>query len=521
MSRLVQGTGGTLAGLGLVAIGLALIPGHASATGFTDVGQDLELHDDWAVELDGYLRLRGEVLGNLDLDRGLSPSGQALFPVPIDDPGAQVLYEADMRLRTDLAFYAPGHSIAVKVRLDTFDNLTFGSTPDGAPSSTTTQRSLDAPFRLRRAYGEVLTPIGLLAAGRMGNHWGLGMLANGGDCSSCDSGDSADRVAFITPMAGHIWAFAFDIASSGPVVPRRSGFRAVDIAPSDDVRGVTLAFLRWHGDEARERRHRAGRATIEYGAYGSFRWQDSDVPAWYLPIADQVELNSAQVVPRGLSALAVDGWARFQTSEARIELEAAFLWAEIQQATLTPGVLFRDRVTSMQFGAALETDFGDLDGEFSAAGFGAFPAVGQPATQPGDIDGPQAAIPTDTTVDNFRFHPDYRIDRILFRELIGTVTDAFYFRPHVRWRILNFSGGTLTANLFAVASFAVQSSSTPGGESPLGIEIDPGLTYQTPDGFFASLEYAALFPLAGLDNPAMGLRAQPAQLLRLRLMYGF
>jgi hypothetical protein len=30
-----------------------------------------------------------------------------------------------------------------------------------------------------------------------------------------------------------------------------------------------------------------------------------------------------------------------------------------------------------------------------------------------------------------------------------------------------------------------------------------------------------LFPLAGLDNPALGLRAQPAQLIRLRLTYSF
>ena len=32
--------------------------------------------------------------------------------------------------------------------------------------------------------------IGYLAGGRMGHHWGLGMLGNGGDCPDCDSGDS-------------------------------------------------------------------------------------------------------------------------------------------------------------------------------------------------------------------------------------------------------------------------------------------------------------------------------------------
>ena len=42
--------------------------------------------------------------------------------------------------------------------------------------------------------------------------------------------------------------------------------------------------------------------------------------------------------------------------------------------------------------------------------------------KPGDLDGAKANPPFHTNVDNFRFHPDYRIDRILFREIIGTVT---------------------------------------------------------------------------------------------------
>ena len=58
---------------------------------------------DVAVKLDGYLRARAEDLYNLDLDRGLTPSGQPLFPVPLGNPSAQALTYADMRLRTDVA----------------------------------------------------------------------------------------------------------------------------------------------------------------------------------------------------------------------------------------------------------------------------------------------------------------------------------------------------------------------------------------------------------------------------------
>lgn len=529
-----DGRGGFVAALVVVTVAWCWTS-PALATGFTDIGHDIRLHDDdeFSLEIDGYLRLRGEILHNLDLDRGVSPSGEVLFPVPIDDPQAQTLYETDMRVRTDLALYAPGGSVAIKLRLDTLDNLAFGSTPDGAPSAATTQRALENAIHVRRAYGEVLTPFGVLAAGRMGNTWGLGMLANGGDCGDCDSGDAQDRIAFISPLVGHLFALSFDLTSSGPQIPRRSGFRPVDITPVDDVRTVTFAVMNWLGEEPRLRRHRAGRTTFEYGAYVSHRWQDGDIPATYVPTATPITLTPQQVMPRGFMATAVDVWVRLQGPEFRIELEAAYLHGSVDQPSLVPGALLRDGVSSNQFGAVLETDFLDPNGPFtfgldagiasgdSAPGFGAYPQVGQAYGQPGDVDAPQANIPYDNSIDNFRFHPDYRIDRILFREIIGTVTDAFYFRPHVRYRAFDEAFGRLELSLFAVTSFAMEVASTPGGDRPLGLELDPSLYYQSREGFAVAVDYAFLVPFSGLDNPAMGLRAQPAQLARLRLMYAF
>ena len=517
--------------LALVAVALLGTP-RASAQSFHAVGDDIRSHedpDDFSVELHGYLRARGEILSNLDLDRGLTPSGQPLFAVPLDDPGAQNLYQADMRLRSDVSIYAPGGAVAIHARLDILDNLTLGSTPDDIPSATVGQRALDNAIHLRRAWAEVLTPFGLLTVGRQSNSWGLGLLANSGDCPDCDGGDVADRIAFATPMAGHIWALAFDVSATGPLARRTAGFRAVDVTPTDDVRTVTFAFLQWLGDAARQRRHVAGRTTVEYGAYVSYRWQDGDTPASYLPTSQPVALSAAQVVPRGLNAVAADVWLRVENRDFRIELEAALLYSHIASTSLVPGVLLRDSVSGTQLGAALETDFLPRDGDFtlgfdfgiasgdSAPGFGAFPRTLQASPRPGDLDGPQATLPYDTTVDNFRFHPDYRIDRILFREIIGRVTDAFYFRPHARWRLFDAPFGALALTAYGVASFAMEPSSTPGGDRPLGIELDPALTYESREGFIAAVEYAVLFPLSGLANPGAGLSGTPAQLLRLRL----
>lgn len=522
----------------LAAVALATLASSARAEGFRDLGNDIEAARETSVVVHGALRTRFEALTNLDLDRGPQTNGEAIFPVPLSDFGAQTLTHADFRLRTDLALLVPKAGMAVKLRVDALDNLALGSQPDGVPSVAVSQRPVDQPFVVRRAYGEVLTPVGLLAVGRMGNHWGLGMLANGGDCSDCDSGDAADRIAFVTPLLGHVWAVAFDWTSIGPQTDRAAPNRVLGLDRADDVRTFTFALFDFRTDLARRRRAAAGRVSVEYGAYVSHRWQDRDVPADYLPTATPVPLTRAQSQHRDFRATAVDGWLKVTLPSARIELEAAYLMARIGQPSLLAGVELRDAYTSSQFGAALESDFGPrvgegrapwslgLDAGFAsgdpAPGFGALYGRNDRGTttaspRPGDLDGPQASAPFDTRVDNFRFHPDYRVDRILFRELLGAVTDALYVRPHGRVRLAELGPGRLEAQLAAIASFAVEPSSTLSGERGLGIEVDPTLVYATTQGFLASLEYAVLFPLAGFDNPTLGLSARPAQLFRARL----
>jgi len=523
---------GLAVGLG-IGLAASLGAGEARATGFTDIGDDLRSHVRSMFDLHGQFRMRGEMFYNLDLDRGPTPSGQLLFPVPLSDPKGQTLMGADMRLRTDLAVYAPGGSVAAKIRLDIPDNLALGAFPEGIPSASTSQRSPDFVARLKRAYAEILTPIGIFAAGRMGSHWGLGMVANGGDCIDCDSGDSADRIAFVTPVAGHVWALAFDISSSGPFTPRGAQGKIVDIDPADDVRSVTFALLNFKNDLARERRQKAGKTSFEYGAYVAYRWQDRDVPATYLPLDHTVQLSAAQSMKRGYNAAAVDGWARLTLPNGRIEAEVALLYAKIEQASLLPGALLRRPVESLQFGAAIESELGKATDDFSggldlgiasgdpAYGFGVHQDPLAPQPKQGDLDGPQANPPLDDHADNFRFHTDYRVDRILFREIIGTVTDAVYLRPHIRYTALDLGTSQVTLSLTGIASFALNATSAPGGEAPLGVELDPTIAYKHKDGFGVALEHAVLFPLAGLDNRELGLKATPAQLLRLRAAYVF
>ena len=500
----------------VVAVFLA-VTRSAHATGFTDIGQDFPRTEKLEFKLDGYMRARGEALYNLDLDRGLLPNGQPVFPVPLDDPKGQWLTHADMRLRTDLAAYAPGGGIAVKVRLDTLDNEALGSMPEGIPYASLSQRPQGSIFSLRRAYGEALLPIGLIAVGRMGNNWGLGMYANGGDCLDCDSGDSVDRVAFLTPLFGHVFAFAFDYSATLALDPRADN-RTIAVAPTSDVRSITFAALRFKSDLSRERRRVAGKTTIEYGLLGSYRWQDTDVPAAYLPTPGNgpVEITPAQVIYRGAKYYIVDGYAHLTHPQFAVAAEVAYAGGQVDQASLIPGVLLRQPVTSSQLGIAFESEIGSRTSPYGLGLDGGY-ASGDPGAILGNIPQP----PPNYQINSFRFDPDYHIDRILFREIIGTVTGAVYVRPHARARLFKNPAGELRAEVAGIASFASGPNWSPSGDAPLGIEVDPSLSYLSRDGFFAALEYAALFPLSGMDNVSAGLKAFPAQSFRVRLAFIF
>lgn len=516
-----------------------LLPATASATGLADHGEDLFVREKLEVSLNGYFRVRGELLNNLDLDRGTTPSGRPLFAVPLGNPNAQLLSSVDMRLRTDLALYAPFAAAAVKVQADLIDNLVLGSTPvlspgtGNAPTPATSPGQLpNTLIRIKRAYGEALTPIGFIAAGRMGHDWGLGILANGGDCLDCDRGDSADRIAFVTAIASHLWAVAYDFSAVGPLADRRDGARSLVFEPSADVRTFSFAVMNIRGDLARERRRRAEKVTIEYGLLASHRWQDFDVPAAYLATAQPVPLTPAQVVPRGFSGTAIDAWLRLTWPSVRVEAEGGVVLANIAQGSLIPGVLLRDSFSSLQWAAALEVELGAPSATFQgginagvasgdpAPGFGAFPQAGR-APAPGELDGVQVNPPRDTRADNFRFHPDYRVDRILFAEIIGTVTDAFYVRPWIQARMLALSSSSLKARVSGTYSRALYASSTPGNSADLGLELNASLRWESRDGFDILAEYAVLIPFAGLSNPAQNLSATPGQLARLRLAWSF
>jgi len=153
---------------------------------------------------------------------------------------------------------------------------------------------------------------------------------------------------------------------------------------------------------------------------------------------------------------------------------------------------------------SLGLELGFASGD-KAPGFGNFPGrTPNPAsgTSRGAIEGPQYACGAggcaDGAIRNFRFNRAYRVDLILWRELIGGITDAFYVKPGAKYSITE--GFDLYGNV--IYSQAFYAESTPSATNAgLGVEFDLGARYETEDGFVAGLSWGILFPLSGLQEP--------------------
>jgi uncharacterized protein (TIGR04551 family) len=201
----------------------------------------------------------------------------------------------------------------------------------------------------------------------------------------------------------------------------------------------------------------------------------------------------------------------------------------VADLSLIPGVE-ADEVTMAQTGAVLRTwvdvleeqrftiaaELGYASGD-DAPGMGVAPSMDQLEAQPGDLDGPQFSLPGDNTLDNFRFHPNYHVDLILWRQIVGTITDAVYVRPALRSR----PHERLALEAAWIHSRSQFASSTPGGEKHLGDELDLSAEWDVWHGLHARLQYGLFLPGPGFRNLQHDLEPTPAHAVRALIAFQF
>jgi uncharacterized protein (TIGR04551 family) len=130
----------------------------------------------------------------------------------------------------------------------------------------------------------------------------------------------------------------------------------------------------------------------------------------------------------------------------------------------------------------------------------------------------------DSALHNFYFSPEYHVDEIFFRRIMGTVSNAMYFKPSVSYwldvaekRQLGLSG----ALIYSMAAVPV---STPGNSLNYGLEMDLSLGYRNlGENFYAGVVWGVFWPFAALDRPIdiPAFKSAPSNASAAQILRGF
>ncbi len=508
------------------------------------------------LELDGYFRTRPDLFHKFDLNRGTDPSrpSTSLWPLSPASSRERTVAGVNMRLRLEPTLNV-SEEVRLRMQVDALDNLVWGSNPDYAfsrygreafglftesqvPSASGINSSGDS-IVVRRAYGEVSTPVGILRFGRMGSQWGLGLVHNDGNCFDCDYGDTVDRFQFVSePLAGWFVAPMLDFNSEGPTSNQTGGRgQPFDVTQRDDARTYVLAIARRDTEQQAKAKLENNQPVFNGGLYLSWRTQKSEAADYlYAPYSGEggdKDLSGVDYpfVPRGGNLYSADAWLKWEQKNFRLEAEFVGTYGQLGSARSVADAAngVAKTLDVWQFGGALQGEYRLLEnklklgGEIGYAsgdrspGLGNFPGragSNNGWTQAGDVDGPQydcsnvtsSAVSScrDPDIKNFRFDRDYRIDMILWREILGGVTDAIYVKPTIDYQLadgINLFGAVIYSRTVFAESAPAYSTATGAVNSPdLGLEVNAGARYQTEDGFHFELQWGMLFPLAGLET---------------------
>jgi uncharacterized protein (TIGR04551 family) len=273
------------------------------------------------------------------------------------------------------------------------------------------------------------------------------------------------------------------------------------------------------GEEEQEERLANGDWVLNAGLYFIYRKQrlsseDAFLSTSGTTLESLVRRNARQVTP--------DVWAQFLWGDLRLELEAALHVGSIRNTRR--GDFIDDDYRILSFGFAFQGEYRLLDdalGIYVDTGL----ATGDSQTR-GLSSRENTYLQQDdnTRLTHFGFHPNYRIDLILFRNVLGNIGGVYYLRPGLSYDLVRTAfGQRIGARADVIYSRANRDSQIRNygdrGSNSLGLELDASLYYRSEDGpgltdgFYAAFQFGILFPLAGLKET--GLNVGNAMTLRL------
>ncbi|MCP4676080.1 MAG: TIGR04551 family protein [Deltaproteobacteria bacterium] len=489
------------------------------------------------LELHGYFRLRPELYDNFNIrgdsalyDRSAvnkyNQESMEDFYLGEDcrDKGGRrscknsSMAGANMRFRLEPTLNI-SEEVWIKSQIDFLDNVMLGSTPrfwqnygETTPGLIETGRiqgwNMGPPgpsdmIVVRRVWGEVMTPLGQLRFGRMGDHWGLGMLHNAGNGLNQDFGDSVDRIMFAAKINDWMIAPAFDFPNEGVSSSDASG-RPFDVSQLDDAYQLVGIIAYKHDREDQLAMIKRGDWLINTGIYFSYRWQVLSFEQYTGEGAPEDYDGENVFYRRDMWAITPDFWFQFLVDTFHLELEAALIYGEIGNPDRDL-IDFDDAqaLTLIQYGGVIQVDYGLLSDQLRIGlevGFAMGDEDVEGLRAPSTYD--QMNGQTNGKYTAFSFNPAYNTDLILYHHILGSVSQSYYFNAWLRYDFLKSAmGRKIGLQVDALYSRAVFDQSTINNNSAnLGVELNAQAMYVSEDGFHAGLQYGVLFPLAGFKG---------------------
>jgi uncharacterized protein (TIGR04551 family) len=474
------------------------------------------------------------------------------------------LGNTNMRLRLEPTINITDQ-VRVVAQIDVFDNLIYGSTPDSlisasqpalrtnlAPTgilsnsqTTPGSNTFTSAISPKRVWGEVDSQIGSLRFGRMPWHFGRGMYFNKGDCADCDGGTTVDRIMALTQVYGHQLALSWDFGPSGYAWGMTDAGRAdvsgsapMDLSQNDEVVQLTAALTMKDDDQRFRERAQNGELVINYGVQLVYRTQNNEV----FKLSDsakadltangslsRTDLNNSTDATPSLTThinswlLIPSVWFKLGWKALTLEFESTAQAGHMGNA----GPLLRlqesgstdNHLSILGLGWVLAADL-KLYKDSLFIGFETGGATGDQAeTACRDLDCKANEVnPSpylnyrwkfvpqpigDSSMHNFYFSPEYHVDEIFFRRIMGTVTNAIYFKPSIAYWLDVTEGRQLGLSGSVIYSLAPVPVSTPGNSMGYGVEMDLGLGYRnTNEKFYAGMVWGVFWPFGALNRPS-------------------
>ena len=496
----------------------------------------------------GYFRTRLNAFGNYDLNtRGTSP-----VPVPLESSqrgGNQQeninTKDVDAKLGGDMRFrYEPTIHLSETIRIagsfDILDNLVLGTTPNklrtnwgsneffsfnGAEpvNGDTFGKNL---ISVKALYAEADTLLGTFRAGRIPAQWGMGLVYNDGGTFhrdtqiieghgwkslDADSSDAVDRIEYRLrdPFFDILYlGFSWDFVNSGLAsynLQQDSLGHAFDLSDNDDVLQFTLSLFdkpisQQEIDERYKSLFETREWTVDWGLLFSYREQQ------LAPETDALQTNDGpsatySLYAKNAKAYAIDLWGRFYVpmpKEVMLRLEAEFVgvFGSVDLDTNAQG---KERdITQIGFGLEAEVWWRDLITGMKTGVAWADNMVysGHPMIEQLD-EVPMGSI--------LRFDPNYRVDEIMFHELMGGINNAWYLNLYGEYKFpvqMPQLTTSLGARVDLTTSTALNKDATPGKSLWYGFEADAKLFYDESDRFRFEIGAGVFVPGKAWRHPS-------------------